>query len=718
MQTRSAPRAAHTTELRKFRTIRCGVKRSLSALRILALVLFALFLPAASFFLYLFITLPDPTLYIMTAAPKSTHILDRHGTLLYEVHGDVKRTPVPLEDIPSYVKNATIAIEDKEFYSHPGFKITSIIRAMLVNFRHGEIRQGASTITQQMARMALLDQSPTYTRKIKELVLAVKIELRYTKDEILEMYLNNAPYGGNAYGIEAASDSYFKKHVHDLTLLESAYLAALPKAPSDYSPYGPNAETLKKRAHEVLRTMEAEKYIYSIEKEAALRDEPLVFLQPKAEIHAPHFVFYVIDTLIKRYGEHTVRNGGLFVRTTLDLPLQEKAESIIAERGLENEKKYGAGNASLVALDSKNGEILAMVGSRDYFREEDGAVNVALQPRQPGSSFKPYVYATAFMHGQSPASMILDVETNFASDNHGIPYIPHNYTGRNYGPVSIRQALAGSLNVPAVKVLLLSGINNAIDTAEQLGITTLKERKRFGPALVLGGAEVTLLEHTAGIGTFGTGGKRQPTTPILSITKDSGEIVYEKQESPGLQAIDPQVAYLITDILSDTNARQFIFGLGKNLRLPDRPVAVKTGTTQQFRDAWTVGYTPSLAVGVWVGNNDNSPMKEGADGSVVAAPIWNSFMVAALENTPPEPFVRPAGIVELTVDAVSGKLPTKYTPFTKKEIFASFNAPKDSDDVHVPSNLADSRVVIMRLRSEKPDDPLWEGAVRRWIESF
>jgi 1A family penicillin-binding protein len=668
---------AHTIQAPRVQSKRTG---KIIVLRILKILLFSTVCIAIfpiAFFVYLYITLPDPTPTIMTGAPKSTHILDRHGSLLYEVHGDVKRTPLPLERIPEYAKHATIAIEDKKFYSHPGFKFTSIVRAVLVNLRHGEIRQGASTITQQMARIALLDNSPTYIRKIKEVVLAVKIELAYSKDEILEMYLNNVPYGSNAYGIEAASEIYFGKHTANLTLLEIAYLAALPKAPSDYSPFGPNVNILRARAHEVIDAMYDLGHITLVEKEAAMRDEPLALIRPPTTIKAPHFVFYIIDELNTQYGKETIENGGFIVKTSLDLTLQEKAEEIIKEVGDENERRYGAGNAALVALDQKTGEVLAMVGSRDYFRPGEGNVNVTLQPRQPGSSFKPYVYAAAFAKGiLSPASIIVDVQTDFASANYGKTYIPHNYTGKNYGPISVRNALAGSLNVPAVKALVMTGIDTAIDTAEKLGITTLKDRKRFGPAIVLGGAEVTLLEHTAGFGTFGANGMRQKISPILSITKDTGEIVFRKQVQPGIQAIDPEVAYLITDVLSDTNARQYIFGQGKNLRLPDRPVAVKTGTTQEYRDAWTVGYTPDIAVGVWVGNNDNTPMRYGADGSVVAAPIWNRFMVEVHKDKQIAYFKRPEGIVEMLVDARSGT-PTRFpSAFARKEVFASFNAPR------------------------------------------
>jgi len=687
-------------------------------LLIKTLTVFSIILGLAglSYFVYLYKTLPNPTSGAMLAAPESTRILDKNGELLYEVHGEVKRTLIPLSDIPVNLKNATIALEDKEFYRHYGFDLSSILRALKANIDHGEIQQGASTITQQLARIAFLDKEPTYSRKIKELVLAVKIEKKYTKDEILEMYLNNIPYGSNAYGIEAASEMYFGKPARELNLLECAYLAALPKAPSSYSPYGSNIAALHKRAKSAIIRMLELGYLTDAEEKEALAEGELKFKRIPIKINAPHFVFYILDILNKEYGEKKVQQGGMIVYTSLDIKLQSQAEKIVRDQGFINEEKYGAGNAALVALNPRNGEILAMVGSRNYFEPGDGAFNVALSLRQPGSSFKPYVYVTAMENGLNPATMLMDVQTNFAKDNHGVAYIPHNYSGRNYGPVSVRKALAGSLNIPAVKTLVLVGIDKSIDTAERLGLTTLKERKRFGPALVLGGAEVKLLEHTAGLGALGNGGVKQNLSPILKIIDTRNNIIFEKENSSGTEAVDPQAAFLINSILSDTEARKFIFGRNKNLDIPGREVAVKTGTTQDFRDAWTIGYTPSLAVGVWVGNNDNSPMRFGADGSVVAAPIWKKFMDETIAKQAPEKFTRPEGIVELSVDRLTGKYPTNYTPSTKKELFASYNLPKGYDNAHLLVESGNLDINLTSLRSEKPDDPLWESGVNRWAQ--
>jgi len=670
-------------------------------LKFTLIFLFSLIIIVPALFLHELSLLPNPTPDKMQAASASSYILDRNGEFLYEYHGDMKRTRIPFNEIPQYLKDASVVIEDKNFYKHYGFEPIAIARAAIINLRYGEIRQGASTITQQLARTLLLNNEVTYTRKIKEIMYAIKIEKLYSKDEILEMYLNNIPYGSNAYGVVAAAEIYFGKKVPDLNLLESAYIAALPKAPSDYSPFGQNAELLHKRARLVLQTMRENNYITDEQLASALQSGDIKFKRIPTEIKAPHFVFYVLDYLKKTYGEEKLRTGGLTIYTSLDLKLQKEAEKIVADWGNKNEAKFSAGNAALVSLDPRNGEIIAMVGSRDYFKSKDGEVNVVTSLQQPGSSFKPYVYVTGMTNGLSPASIIMDTRTNFASSNYGVSYIPQNYNNKHYGPIPVRNALAGSLNVPAVKALVSVGINKVIDTAEKLGLTTLKDRKRFGPSLALGGAEVTLLEHSAGLASFGNGGIKQGINPIMRIISKDKEIAYQRQIATGTQAIDPQAAYLITDILSDTKARQFIFGRGLNLQLPNRPVAVKTGTTQDFRDAWTVGFTPTLATGVWVGNNDNSPMKDKADGSVVAAPIWHDFMIKALANQPIAKFTKPKGIVEVVINPYTGKLPTNYASSTKKELFASFNAPIKKDNARIVPKTPKPDKVVANIIPEK-----------------
>lgn len=646
------------------------------ALLLSSMIALVIIISGATVFYYLWNVLPDPTREVMFSAPQSTKILDRHGAMLYEASGEVKRTHIPLIGMPEYLRDATIAIEDKNFYQHYGFDPSAILRAALANYTHKEIKQGASTLTQQLARTILLNRDPSYVRKIKELVLSIKIEYRYDKDEILELYLNNIPYGSTAYGVEAASRLYFGKGAGNLTIKEAAYIAALPKAPTIYSPYGPNVDQLHGRANLVIGKMKALGHITDKEALEALSSPNPSFNSIPDPIKAPHFVFYVLDKLAKQYGEETVRYGGMRVFTTLDLAKQQLAERIIADRGKANEKKYQATNAALVALDPTNGEILAMVGSRDYFKAKDGNVNVALRPRQPGSSFKPYVYAAALEKNFSPSTVIVDSPTDFAAYNNGVSYVPRNYSGRNYGRVTVRQALSGSLNVPAVKVLVAVGIKNAIDTAERLGLSTLKDRKRFGPALVLGGAEVKLLEHTAGLGAFGNQGIYQAPSPIMKIENPAGAIIFQQEKQAGKKAVNPQAAYLISHILSDNEARKFIFGVRNKLAIPGRQVAVKTGTTQDYRDAWTVGYTPDLAVGVWVGNNDNSPMGAKADGSVVAAPIWREFISQALAVRPKKDFARPKEIVELRADRNTGSPLSKEARIGKLDLFASYNMPK------------------------------------------
>ena len=639
--------------------------------------------------------------------PQSTKIYDRNGALLYELYGEVKRTPVDLAQIPLPLQKATIATEDKDFYNHIGISPLGILRAAWANLKSQSLGQGGSTISQQLVRGTMLTREKSFSRKIKEVFLSVALERRHSKDEILEMYLNSAPYGANAYGAESASETFFGKPASKLTLAESAYLAALPKAPTYYSPYGAHRDKLDARAHLVLALMKEQGYISDAEFDAAQKEE-VRFRKITTTISAPHFVMYVLDGLRQRYGEAALLQSGLEVRTTLDLKLQTLAEDVVAKRVPANEKNYRAGNAALVAIDPRSGEILAMVGSRDYFDEaHDGAVNVATSPRQPGSSFKPYVYAAAFKNGMSPATMLMDLSTNFG-----------NYGGSVHGPVSMRQALAGSLNIPAVKTIMLTGIDKSIDTAESMGITTLKDRERYGPSLVLGGGEVTLLEHTSAFGVFANTGIRHETLNILEIRDSHGNILEQARTDESQAVLDPAIAYQITDVLSDNQARQFIFGsLSGNLALSGRTAAAKTGTTENFHDAWTIGYTPSLVTGVWVGNSDNAAMRPGADGSVVAAPIWNEFMRRALQNTPAEKFARPSGIIQVAVDSVSGLLPTEHTPQTKMEIFAANNVPTKRDNVHVQMEIDGEMQVVTVFHSEQPGNASWEAPVVAWAQS-
>lgn len=659
-------------------------------------------------FTYYSFNLPDPNKLANRVVPESTKILDRNGKLLYDIHGEEKRTLIPFDQIPVIVREATIAIEDKNFYKHGAISIPGIIRSLFVDVFRGGLSQGGSTITQQYVRNAVLSQEKTFTRKIKEIAISVQLERHYSKDQILQLYLNEIPYGSNAYGIEAASQTFFGKSAKDLDLAQAAYLAALPQAPTHYSPYGPHKDELDGRAHTVLQAMYEQGYITKTQRDQA-EQEKIAFRNIGNGILAPHFVLYVQDLLAQKYGEISLQEGGLQVTTSLDLDMQTMAEQAVADQVSTNEKNYNGGNAALVAIDPKTGEILAMVGSRDYFdQQHDGAVNMAISPRQPGSSFKPYVYATAFKKGLNPATMLLDINTDFGQYG-GADYSPTDYDGKERGPVSIRQALQNSLNVPAVKTIILTGVSDAIDTAESMGITTLKDRSRYGPSLVLGGGEVKLLDHVSAFGVFATEGIHHDPVAILKVRDKNGNVLEQYQPSEGQQVLNPAIAYQIDNVLSDKQARSLLFtNINNKLTLPDRPVAAKTGTTQEFHDAWTVGFTPSLAAGVWVGNSDNAAMKKGADGLIVAAPIWNEFMRLATAGKPVEDFPQPDGIIQMQVDSLTGKLPTAYTPTTKTDVFATnFNVPTQYDDAHLANG-------VTVLHSERPDDPNWETPVRIW----
>lgn len=687
------------------------------------LIIFGIFfLATLSVFAYYAKDLPSPGKINARNVSESTKIYDRTGEiLLYEIHGEVKRTLISLDQMSDYVKKATIAAEDKDFYKHLGFDLRGIIRAALFNVKNENNLQGGSTITQQFVKNSILSSEKTFARKIKELILAIEIELRFSKDEILQMYLNEIPYGSNAYGIEAAAETFFGKKASDLTLAESALLASLPRAPTYYSPYGIHQDELNARKNWVLDRMADEKMISREEAQKA-KEEKLHFVESKEGIIAPHFVLYVKDQLATKYGEKFIQEGGLKVYTTLDYNLQRLAEKVVAE-GVERNKKYNATNAALVAIDPKTGQILAMQGSKDYFdKENDGNVNVAIRDRQPGSSFKPYAYAAAFRKGYTPDTILFDLETDF-----GGGYKPKNYNLAQHGPVTMRKALAGSLNIPAVKTLYLAGVDTTIDLAHEMGITTLNERERYGLSLVLGGGEVKLLDHVAAFGVFANDGVKFEKTPILKIIDRNGKILENNEKREGKRVLDQQIVRQINDILSDNQARSFIFGARSPLVLPDRPVAAKTGTTQEFRDAWTVGYTPSLVAGVWVGNNDNSEMKQGADGVYVAAPIWHDFMKEALKDHEIETFPKPTPVI--TKKAIlNGKL--------AEEVKVTICKPSEKlATEHCPQNLREERTyrkvhtILYYVDKDNPQGPYpsnpqkdpqfarWEGPVRAWAEA-
>jgi 1A family penicillin-binding protein len=615
----------------------------------LMLLCIAILLLGGGFFLWAAsLSLPDMRGVEGRRVEQSTKIYDRTGEiLLYDLSKDVTRTVVPISQISPNIQKATVAIEDTDFYRHHGFKPTAFLRAVIVNITTLHFSQGGSTITQQVIKNALLTKDKSPARKLKEIILALKLERVMTKDQILELYLNENPYGGSISGVEEASRSFFGKKASDVTLAEAAYLAALPQRPSYYSPYGNHKDALDQRKNLVLDRMLAQGVITQQEHDAAKNDR-VTFLPQRAHgIIAPHFVFYVAEQLEEKYGSTVLENGGLKVITTLDADMQTAAETIVKRRALKNTEDFNATNAALVAIDPKTGEILTMVGSRDYFDTKiPGSYNIALAERQPGSSFKPFVYATAFQKGYTPDTVLFDVPTQFStscnpSDTHNITspcYAPQNYDNKFRGPVTLRNALAQSLNVPSVKLLYLTGINSAIQTAKAFGVTTLKDASQYGLTLVLGGGEVRLLDMVSGYGTFATNGYHFEPHAILEVDDANGNII-DRPVPSGSQVLPEYVAMEINDVLSDNTARIPAYGANSPLYFPGRDVAVKTGTTNDSRDAWIIGYTPNLVVGAWAGNNDNSPMVKKVAGQIVA-PMWNEFMQGAIATRTPESFTR------------------------------------------------------------------------------
>ncbi|MCK5084610.1 MAG: PBP1A family penicillin-binding protein [Candidatus Pacebacteria bacterium] len=597
-------------------------------------------------FIYFSKDIPNPDKIVDRSVAESTKIYDRTGEhLLYEIHGEERRTIIGLDQVSEHLINATIATEDQDFYKHHGVDFRGIARAIYKDIRSGEKLQGGSTITQQLIKNSILTSERTFTRKIKEIILAIETEQKFSKDEIMEMYLNQIPYGSNAYGIEAAAQTFFEKSAKDLNISEAALLAGLPKATTYYSPYGAHPEALEFRYKNIINQMKNEGYISEEESEQAKEIEILKEIKPFIEdIKAPHFVMFVRQQLVDEFGEEKIEKGGLKVWTTLNYDVQLIAEDAVKKGAEENSKIHNARNAALVAIDPRSGQILSMVGSKDYFNvEEDGNVNVAISPyRQPGSSFKPFVYAAAFDKGYTPDTILFDVQTNFGKDGSGKNYIPQNYNYQFSGPVTMRGSLARSLNIPAVKTLYLAGIEDSIQMAHNLGITTLNDPENYGLSLVLGTGEVKLLDMVSAYSVFANDGKRNPQATILKIEDSKGDILKEF-EGREKQVLDIEVARNITSILADNAARTPTFGSKSKLYLGERPVTAKTGTTSDYKDGWTIGYTPSLAAGVWAGNNKGEKMKKGG-GITVAAPIWNDFMSRVLALDPVENFSAPEKI--------------------------------------------------------------------------
>ncbi len=685
--------------------------------------------------------LPDPS-GVRRQDGFSTKILDRYGDVLYDVYEDERRVPITIDQVPEYLQQATVAVEDKDFYRHSGFDPLTPFRIVYnYTFRGGRV-VGGSTLTQQLVKNVLLTNERTVTRKLKEFILALEIERQFSKEEILQMYLNEAPYGGNSVGVGAAADMYFDKEVQDLNLVESAILAGLPQRPTAYSPVlgrtDENGELLWKiRAIGVLRRMREDGYITAeLEQSAVEQLDSIEFARQTSSIKAPHFVFYVLEQLEEMYGSEVVQRGGLSVRTSLDLPFQEETQEIVQEE-IEKVVDLNITNGSVVVMDPRNGEVLAMVGSKDYFADDiPGQFNVAVDGlRQPGSSIKPVTYATALSQGMTPATMLVDSFTNFAPNETVDPYQPRNYDGKFRGPMQLRYALAESNNVVAVKLLANVGVENMLQQAFDMGFVTLEptreNMRNFGLAVTLGGAEVHLIDSVTAYSSFANGGNRVEPVSILEVTDQNNTTLFQHRDVPGREVVEPEVAFLLNSILSDNQARSGAFGTNSQLNINNRPIAVKTGTTNDQKDNWTIGWSRSTIVGVWVGNNDNTSMKQVASGVTGASPIWQRVMLAAIASgRTTDDWIVPDNVERVSVDAISG-YPAHDELASREEWVIRGTLPTEPDPIHQKVRLCrgqerlatavdvqrgeyDERVYI----SLYEDDPISQDGRNRWQEGI
>ena len=685
--------------------------------------------------------LPAPGKLIAAQSSQSSGIYDRNGVLLYSVYQNQNRSYVTINNIPKYLQQGTISIEDRTFYQNSGFSITGYLRAIrdIILLRGVS---GGSTLTQQLVKNVLLTSEQTLPRKIKELILSIQVDRKYSKDQILEMYLNDVPYGGTAVGVEAAAQTYFGKDVKDLDLAQCAFLAGLPQSPSTYSPFSGNKYYLQ-RTQEVLSAMVRDGYITQKQADAANKEiADTTFSENNTGIKAPHFVFYVKQQLINQFGEQVVENGGLRVKTTLDYNIEQQAEQIVKSEVAKDKNEFHLTNAAAMVTDPKTGQILAMVGSEDYFdTKNDGNFNAALSYRQPGSSLKPITYATAFTRGYTAATLLMDVATNFKATDSEPDYIPVNYDGKYRGPIQVRFALANSINVPAVKMLAMVGIKNVMQNAYDMGIEnwqpTPANLQSVGYSLVLGGRDVRLIDEMEAYGVFANGGEKMPLVSILEVDDSKGNVLY-KYNSPQPQRIfSPEVSFLISHILLDNNARSAEFGLYSQLVVAGHPsVSVKTGTTNDIRDNWTIGYTPSYVVGVWVGNNDNSPMNKVASGITGAAPIWNKIISFVLKGKPDQPPQKPDDVIAMLIDAYGGGLPVSGEP-TRSEYFIKGTEPTSPSPIYAKIKLSNHQSGKLANQAEidhgdytvkdyivfKENDPIstdgknrWQDGIDAWIK--
>ncbi|MEW5907884.1 MAG: PBP1A family penicillin-binding protein [Patescibacteria group bacterium] len=700
-------------------------------------IIIGIFIMIALTFWMATLRLPDLESFENRKVIESTKIYDRTGKiLLWDIHENIQRTVITSDKISPHLKNATVAIEDADFYKHRGIDFKGIVRAILVNIGSISLREGGSTISQQLVKNSLLSGEKSFIRKTKEVILTLKLERNFSKEKILELYLNEIPYGGNNYGAEAASQHFFGKSASELSLAEAAYLAALPQAPTYYSPFGNHRNELETRKNLVLKKMYELGFITKEEEEGAEKEKAKFIPRGEQKIRAPHFAIHIRSYLEQKYGEDIIEEKGLRVITTLDYNLQAKAEEMVKQYAEENKKKFNASNAAMVGIDPKTGQILVMVGSKNYFNiEEEGNFNVTLAHRQPGSSIKPFVYATALKKGFTPDTIVFDLDTEFntsCNSNHqpilgtnitsDQCYSPENYDHLFRGPITFRNALAQSVNVPSVKVLYLAGLKESLQTVREMGITSLDDPNRYGLTLVLGGGEVSLLELTGAYSVFANNGVKNPLTGILKIEDSEGNIL-EEFRSTSEKVLEKNVALLISNILSDNDARAPAFGEASYLYFPDREVAVKTGTTNDYRDAWVIGYTPSFALGVWCGNNDNTPMEKKVAG-FIAAPLWHDYFQEVFNNLVKEKFEKPEkppaskpflwgdwrGGITYKIDKISKKLATDFTP---PELI------EEKPIVQIHSILKwitkDDPLGLMPEHPENdPQFILWEKSVRDW----
>ncbi len=684
--------------------------RAASRFFIILSIFFALLIISTAYVLSFIQNLPSPEQFATRQISQTTKIYDRTGkVLLYEIHGDEKRTVVPFSEIPDYVKRATLAAEDAAFYNEPAFNWRGIVRAMIANIKSGSFSQGGSTITQQLVKKSLLSSDKTITRKIKELVLAIELESKYSKDEILYYYLNQIPYGSNAYGVEAASQTYFNKSVRDIDVAEAAILASLIKAPSYYSPWGNNVKELISRQKYVLERMRSLGFISEDQYNNAVKEKLEFAPQSLGLIKAPHFALMVKDYLIGRYGEYTALQGGLKVVTTLDMNLQNIAEKVVEDGVKRNKELYGGTNGALVAEDPRTGQILAFVGSRNYFNDEiDGKFNVPIQGlRQPGSALKPFVYLTAFEKGYSPKTVLFDAKTEFDTRNDPQKsYQPENFEGTFVGPVKMETALAQSMNVPAVKTLYLVGINSALKTFNTFGISTLKDPSRYGLSLTLGGGEVTMMDLIKAYSVLSQEGVLHQQKIVLRVEDGLGNVL-EEYNDDSKRVVDEQNTRIINKILSSADLRSGLFQSSLSMTtFPGYDVALKTGTTQDYRDAWAFGYTPSLVVGVWAGNNNNTPMKQRGSSLLAAVPIWNAFLKEALPLVPQEFFKDPEPL-ELSNKPMIGGYPY-FSPVINGKSYPQIHS------ILYYVNKNDPLGPVPENPSADPEFYNWETAVLEW----